>query len=376
MAPPIVGSPWHGGRRAAAWLRRGYFPRTQEITLDGPVLWCWRRLTVASALLFGLIPALHGTGGPVDDSLRSLGRSSTGSVAVRRLRRVLVGSQFAIATPLLVVAGLLLASLNELQRVDLGFDSHNVLTGAVACRLAQYTEPGRVAAFWDELQQRVESVPGRVGGGVCRRPAAERRRQLQQLRSGGVPDAAGAVATGHAVGAVTPEYFRVLGLSLSKDASSMSATRCARTRVVVVDRAWARRFFPERERHRQAVPGRRLHELPVDDRRRRRQRSEVRGPGQAGRGNGLYAMAGRGRLHRGRLHGSVISCCARTAIRRGPAGGAASRSRAGPERALYRASPRSTIWWRSRSRSRARCRCWSAALPWSRSSCRSSASTG
>ena len=56
-----------------------YFPRTQEITFDGPVLWLMAALTVASALIFGLIPALHGTGGSVDDSLRSLGRSSTGS---------------------------------------------------------------------------------------------------------------------------------------------------------------------------------------------------------------------------------------------------------------------------------------------------------
>ena len=61
--------------------------------------------------LFGLVPAMHGTGGPVDESLRSLGRSSTGSLAVRRLRRVLVGGQFAIATPLLVAAGLLAGQL-------------------------------------------------------------------------------------------------------------------------------------------------------------------------------------------------------------------------------------------------------------------------
>src|SRR5206468_899145 len=114
-------------------------------------------------LLFGLVPAVHGTGGPVDESLRSMGRSSTGSVAVRRLRRLLVGSQFAIATPLLIIEGLLLASLNELGRVDLGFDSHNLLSGSILLTAAQYPEAGRVAAFWDELQRRVEALPGVSG---------------------------------------------------------------------------------------------------------------------------------------------------------------------------------------------------------------------
>ena len=161
----------------------------QEIALDGPVLGLLVALTAASALLFGLVPAVHGTGGPVDESLRSLGRSSTGSLAVRRLRRLLVGGQFAIATPLLVVAGLLLGSLNALGRVDLGFDTHNVLTGSIPLPAAQYDTPGRVVAFWDELKRRVEGAAGRHGRRVRRRPAAQRCGQLQQLRSGGPSDA-------------------------------------------------------------------------------------------------------------------------------------------------------------------------------------------
>src|SRR5262245_20442817 len=91
-----------------------YFPRSAEIAIDGPVLWLLVSLTVASALLFGLVPAVHGTGGPVEETLRASGRSATGGVGARRLRRVLVAAQFAVATPLLVVAGLLLASLDRL----------------------------------------------------------------------------------------------------------------------------------------------------------------------------------------------------------------------------------------------------------------------
>ena len=134
---------------ALAWLGAGllrdlgaaYFPRTQEIALDGPVRWLLAGLTAVSALLFGLVPAVHGSGGPAEDALRSAGRWSTGTVGVRRLRRVLVASQFAITTPLLLVAGLLLASLNQLGRVALGFDTHNVLTGSILLPQRQYRIP-------------------------------------------------------------------------------------------------------------------------------------------------------------------------------------------------------------------------------------------
>jgi hypothetical protein len=61
-----------------------------------------------------------------------------GRLGVRRLRRALVAAQFAIATPLLVVAGLLLVSLSELRQVDLGFDTRNVITGAIQLPAAAY----------------------------------------------------------------------------------------------------------------------------------------------------------------------------------------------------------------------------------------------
>ena len=95
-------------------------------------LWLMAALTASSALLFGLVPALHASKKPLDDTLRSQGRSSSGSLALRRLRGVLVGTQFAIATPLLMVAVLLLASLRELGRVDVGFDTRHLLSGAMS----------------------------------------------------------------------------------------------------------------------------------------------------------------------------------------------------------------------------------------------------
>jgi putative ABC transport system permease protein len=222
-----------------------YFPRTAEIGLDGRVLWLLLGLAVASGLIFGLVPALHGTGGPVDESLRSLGRSSTGSLAVRRLRRVLVASQFAVATPLLVVAGLLLASLNELKQVDLGFDGRNVITGSVRLPPAQYADAGRARSLWDEMARRVGSLPGvaDVAFADGRPPNTVGQTNNFDLEEFPTPSGQSQPATPW-VG-VTPQYFHVLGLTLL-DGRLLQEEDALRPNLesVVVDRAWARRFFP------------------------------------------------------------------------------------------------------------------------------------
>jgi putative ABC transport system permease protein len=233
-----------GGVRLLRTAGAPYFPRTQEIGLTGPVLWLLAAVTIASGVLFGLVPALYSAGGPVDESLRSMGRSATGSLAVRRLRRVLVASQFAVATPLLIVAGLLLVSLNELRRVDLGFETRNLLTGAIQLSAAQYPERASVV-FWDELKRRVETLPGvsAVAFADGLPPDGADDFNNFELEDRRTPAGRSQPVTPWL--AVTPEYFRVLGLPLLE--GRLLEERDALTddlEAVVVDRAWAKRFFP------------------------------------------------------------------------------------------------------------------------------------
>src|SRR5205823_715826 len=140
-----------------------YIPRAGEIVLGGRTLAALVSVTCASALSFGLIPAIHGAGGPVTEGLRTLGRSATANRAVARLRGFLVACQFAVATPLLVVAGLLLVSLHHLGRVDLGLDTHDVLTGAILLPAPQYRDDANVVTLWERLKTQVAALPGVTG---------------------------------------------------------------------------------------------------------------------------------------------------------------------------------------------------------------------
>jgi putative ABC transport system permease protein len=181
----------------------------------------------------------------VDESLRTSGRSVTGSVAVRRLRRALVGSQFAIATPLLIVAGLLLTSLNQLGRVDLGFDTRNIVTGSLSLPDAQYPEAAQVAGFWSELERRVEALPGVSAAAFADGLPPDGVNNFNNFDLEDYPTQPGQSQPVTPWVSVTPDYFRLLGLTLLEGRLFDDRDgRAEQIEVIVVDRAWASRFFP------------------------------------------------------------------------------------------------------------------------------------
>ena len=220
-----------------------FFPRTSEIALNARTTGMLIALTGASAILFGLVPALQGSGGGIDDALGAEGRTATGSIGVRRLRRALVGSQFAIATPLLVVAALLLISLNALRRVDLGFDTHNMLTGRITL---PYMD-NRVATFFDDLQRRLRSLPGITSVAYSDGRPPNDVDNFNNFRVEDAPTPPGQSEPVTPWVNVSREYFDVLGLKLLE--GRLLDDRDARADnilSIVVDRGWASRFFPDR----------------------------------------------------------------------------------------------------------------------------------
>ena len=234
-----------------------YFPRMAEVRLDATTIWLIAALALSSIALFGIVPAVQGSSASIEDALRAEGRTTTGSAGVRRLRRALVGVQFAIATPLLVVAALLLVSLDKLGHVDLGFDTHAIVTGQLTETTgAGPSDPAKVTAFWDEIQRRISAVPGVAGVAFADgRPPAD----VNNFNNFELEDAP--TSAGHSQPvvpwlAVTPNYFRVVGVSLVEgrlldERDSLPST----PPVIVVDKAWAARFYP----HQSAV-GRRLRQ--------------------------------------------------------------------------------------------------------------------
>ena len=146
-------------------------PRLDGVTLNADVLMFALAATLATAVAFGVAPALRLARISPVEALRQQSRSSTGSPGLARFRGGLAAAQVALALTLLAGAGVLLASFHGLQQVDLGFRVERVLTFEVNLPSSRYDQVRR-ASFQEELAARFETIPGvTAAGGTSRLPA-------------------------------------------------------------------------------------------------------------------------------------------------------------------------------------------------------------
>ncbi|MGH9159115.1 MAG: ADOP family duplicated permease [Vicinamibacteraceae bacterium] len=231
--------------RLARVYGRDYIPRIDEVHLSGTTLAWLAGLAVASGLVTGLLPAWQGARARVDRTLRASARSMTDGPGARRVRRALVAAEFAIATPLLVAAVLVLASLDRLTRVPVGIETSHLLTAAVSLSSARYAQDGDRAAFWKRMVERLAVLPGVESAALAdsRPPRESGQRNNFDLED--QPTPAGKNQPICTWVGVSPEFFRSSGLRLER--GRLLDARSLQEDVVVVDRAWANRFFRGRE---------------------------------------------------------------------------------------------------------------------------------
>jgi putative ABC transport system permease protein len=160
----LVGLALAGGAvRMLRVLGEGAIPRLKEVGFDPVVLGFAALVTVATAIGFGVAPALRfGRVSPVG-ALRQQSRA-TGTRTQGRIRNALAAAQLALALTLLVGAGVLLASFYRVQRVDLGFRIDRVLTFEMNLPSVRY-DADRRADFQEELARRLRTIPGVTAAG-------------------------------------------------------------------------------------------------------------------------------------------------------------------------------------------------------------------
>jgi predicted permease len=139
-------------------LPDGILPRQGAISIDNSVLLFVLLLSIASTLLFGLLPAIHGSRTDLNDVLKETIRSS-GDRRTQWRRRVLAASEIAIAVVLLTGAGLMIRSLIRLQSVDPGFTTENLLTMTFSLAGTKEAAINR-SRFYSEVVDQVKSLAG------------------------------------------------------------------------------------------------------------------------------------------------------------------------------------------------------------------------
>lgn len=142
-------------------------PMTSAVHLDWRVVTCLAALTVVTALVTGMAPALRASGRNVQSGLH--GVTTTASASQNRTREVLVVGQLALTLVFLVGAGLFLRTINALRAVPLGFTQQNVLTGGVILNGGSHQmeelastqgAPNLVRTAYLPLLERLRAIPG------------------------------------------------------------------------------------------------------------------------------------------------------------------------------------------------------------------------
>jgi len=140
-------------------------PFLKSLRLDSSILAFSFGLSLLTGIVFGLAPAIQSSRPDLNEVLKEGGRSSGGG-AKHRLRSIFVTAEIALAVVLLIGAGLMMKSLLKLLQSNVGFNPENVLTMTVTVPVAKYTEGDKQVGFFDQLKERVESLPGVTGAGT------------------------------------------------------------------------------------------------------------------------------------------------------------------------------------------------------------------
>jgi putative ABC transport system permease protein len=155
--------------RAVRALPFDVLPRFGAIQLDWPVLVFAFSITAIPGLVFGLIPALQASSSSPATSLLDGGRGSTGARIGGRVRSLLIVTETALAAMLLVGAGLVMRSMQQLNKVDPGFPMENVLTFGLSHPSGGTTERAAVESFFRDIRERIAAVPGVRGVALASR---------------------------------------------------------------------------------------------------------------------------------------------------------------------------------------------------------------
>ncbi|HST53136.1 MAG TPA: ABC transporter permease [Pyrinomonadaceae bacterium] len=214
------------------------------VKLDLPVLSFTLLITLLTAVVFGVAPALEAASPGAGESLKEGARGSTGGRRSRRLRAAFVVAEIALALVLLVGAGLTVKSFMRLESVSPGFDAEHLLTMRVELPSTKYREDPRVIQFYREATERIGALPGVEAVGA-----------VSFLPFTGPGAATGFTITGHPapkagegpvteVRVVDAGYFNAMRIPLERGRAFNAEEVTAERHVAVVSESLAQKYFP------------------------------------------------------------------------------------------------------------------------------------
>lgn len=234
----------YGGVGALASYMPSSVPQLNPVRVDRVVLAFAIGVSAMAILLFGLAPAFLAAKCDPQRGLRESGARSGDGGAGRRVRRIFAGAVIALATVLLVAAGLLIRSFSKLTSVSPGFETAHLVKANIALPRAQYSTPQQWLAFANDLLAHVQAEPGMGKTAIAvPTPLADGFINLAFDIVGQPPRSASDSRTAD-YASVTPNYLDVLSIPLLSGRFFDQRDVMSSQYVTVVSAAMARAYFP------------------------------------------------------------------------------------------------------------------------------------
>ena len=223
------------------------FPMLRQARLDLPVLAFTMLVSLLTGLLFGIVPALAISRTDVHETLKEGGRASMETRGSNRLRGLLVVSEVALALLLMIGATLMMRSLIKLQDVNPGFQPAGLLTASINLPASKYPQPEQREAFYRQLTERLEAMPGVAAVGLS-----------SVLPMSGTNQGGNWLVEGHPINNpsdvpllffrnVSPRYFQTLRIPLKRGRAFTAQDSQGAPPVVIVNETLARRYWPNQD---------------------------------------------------------------------------------------------------------------------------------
>ncbi|MFZ0963854.1 MAG: ABC transporter permease [Terriglobia bacterium] len=158
---------WWGVKVLHAALSFNEWVKTLEFGIDAPVLIFTISLSLLTVLLFGLVPALQVSRTDLHATLKEGGRTGGAGAGRGRAQRVFVVAEVAVAMVLLTGAGLMIKNFLETMSAHPGFNARELLTAEVSLPTSKYASPGQQAAFFQQVTDKLQSLPGVVSAAAA-----------------------------------------------------------------------------------------------------------------------------------------------------------------------------------------------------------------
>ena len=230
----------------ARFIPKGFTSSVHDLAkvgLDWRVFGFTLVLSMATGIIFGLVPSLTASKPDLVKGFREASFSSIVGFGLRSSRGWLVVAELALALVLLIAAGLLVRSFNQLQAIDLGFARENIMTARIALPRSAYSTDVQKASFQNQLNERVKALSGvEAVGTISHTPLSGFSIiAFTQIEGQGEPDRKKDKPIG--VGSVSSDYFKTLKIPTLYGRTYDERDTAESPEVAIVNQAFARRYF-------------------------------------------------------------------------------------------------------------------------------------